>query len=85
LKSPPAHARASPHTCDDSGWNVHARRSSTPATLSRWQAAPRLVPVALVEDVTVARDVHLTVLLPSGLRVEHIPLADLRRVIEALA
>ena len=56
-----------------------------PATLSRWQAAPRLVPVALVEDVTVARDVHLTVLLPSGLRVEHIPLADLRRVIEALA
>lgn len=56
-----------------------------PATLSRWQAAPRLVPVELVEDVAVGRDVHVTVLLPNGLRIEHIPIADLRRVVEALS
>ena len=56
-----------------------------PGTLTRWQAAPRLVPIEVVEQTAVAHDLHVTLLLPSGLRIEHVHLADLRRVLEALA
>lgn len=53
----------------------------TAGTLARWRAAPRLVPLDVVHD----DDIHCTLVLASGVRVERLPLRHLKQVLEALA
>lgn len=53
-------------------------------TLVRWRALPRLVPIEIV-DAPPAVDDHVTLVLPTGVRIEHVAVAQLRRVLDTLA
>jgi hypothetical protein len=53
-------------------------------TLVRWRAQPRLVPIEIVDAPSPADD-HVTLVLPTGIRVEHVAVSQLRRVLGSLA
>lgn len=69
------------------GASLHAAARAlgvSQGTLVRWRAQPRLVPVEVI-DAPSRVDDHVALVLTTGVRIEHVPISQLRRVLDMLA